>query len=214
MLSEIKYGNPNLIQQEILHKETFLDSLLAEIINFPPPKASDIIKEEVEELIKMVALTLNNEEAEKRYLVFDHQMIRFFKTRLAETDSPEEKKICKIVDGIMADTSPLLLKVKYHFSRIRPYQAAQHLDLPLFPYPSTSSDSPSYISGHAFQGKVICEVLGNTFPESYGYFQKLGNDISVSRLHLGLNYRSDIDMALFAAEKVLKNAEFKLKYRL
>lgn len=213
-ISEIKYGNPNVIQNEFLSRETYLDSLLSDITNYPFPKNEVVIRDELNELVRMVNITMSHTDAEKRYLIYDKHLLRFFKNALAEQGSEMQYAISRLVDDIFEDTSTLLMKIKFHFNRPRPFQIAPYYKIPLFCYPSVSADSPSYISGHAFQAKIICEVLGNTFPESYGYFEKLAKDVSFSRLHLGLHYMSDIDAAMFAAQKVLNNSEFKIKYRL
>lgn len=213
-ISEIKYGNPNVIQKDFLSRETYLDSLLSDITNYPPPRNEDVIKDELNELVRMVNITMSHNDAEKRYLIYDKHLLRFFKNALAEKGSETQFAIAKLVDDIFEDTSTLLTKIKFHFNRARPFQIASYYKIPLYPYPSVSADSPSYISGHAFQAKIICEVLGNTFPESYGYFRKLSRDISFSRIYLGLHYMSDIDAAMFASQRVLNHSEFKIKYRL
>jgi hypothetical protein len=91
---------------------------------------------------------------------------------------------------------------------------AHYYKLKLFPYESRSADSPSYPSGHAFQAKLICHVLGNHFPHKYEFFEKLSRDIELSRLYLGVHYPSDIDFSLYMAEEILKDKDFKAKYGL
>jgi hypothetical protein len=44
--------------------------------------------------------------------------------------------------------------------------------------------------------------------------QDVFKDICYSRVYLGLHYQSDIDVGIFCADKVLKNKEFKEKYKL
>jgi hypothetical protein len=119
-----------------------------------------------------------------------------------------------LVDSIIEDTLPLLIKLKYYHQRPRPFQLADYYKLKLFPYKSFSADSPSFPSGHSFQGKILTEVVGNHYPETYSYMKKLFDDISYSRLYLGLHYQSDIDVGIFCAEKVLELKEFKSKYKL
>jgi hypothetical protein len=75
-----------------------------------------------------------------------------------------------------------------------------------------NADTPAYPSGHAFQAKVISEVLGNKYPKHYHSLKQLSDDICMSRLYLGVHYQSDIDMGIYAADSVLGNKEFKVKY--
>lgn len=215
MSDKIIYGNPNAVQHLILQEETYLDGLLPDIINHQPPTAEYQIKDEIAELQRKVAVTMQNEVAEQRYDIWDKGFIQYIKYNLVAKEEAELiKTISETVDGIVKDSLPLLMKVKFYFNRPRPYQMAAYYGMALYPYPSASSDSPSYISGHAFQSKLICEVLGNHYPERYAFFEKLAQDIALSRLHMGLHYRSDIDMGIYAAKQVLKNKEFMLKYGL
>ena len=66
-----------------------------------------------------------------------------------------------------------------------------------------SALSPSYPSGHTFQAKLVCEVLGNKYVEHNDYLQKLAHDVELSRLYLGLHFQSDNDFALVVAQKLL-----------
>ena len=125
-----------------------------------------------------------------------------------------EDEVKVLVNDIMEDIKPLLVKLKYHFHRPRPNQLAQYYKLKLFPYQSISADSPSFTSGHAFQGRILTEVLGNRYPKTYSFMQKVFKDISYSRLYMGLHYQSDIDVAIFSADRVLADKEFKQKYKL
>lgn len=214
-IKDIKYGNPNLVQRELLKQESYLDQLLGEIVKYPPPSVISDIKDELEAVTKAVSLTANNEQAERRYLVWDKSFIQYFKTKLVEQDDKENlQKINETVEGIIKDTIPLLLKIKFHFNRPRPSQLAVYFNIPLYQYPSLSDASPSYISGHVFQSHIICEVLGNYYPQNYNTFKQIASDIAYSRIYLGLHYPSDIEMAQYSAKKVLANREFMLKYRL
>jgi len=214
-IREVKFGNPNVVHQELLKEETYLDVLLGEILKYPPPKVMADIKDELSFLVKAVDSTMQNEDAERRYIAWDQGFISYFKGKMVEQADQENKaKIIRTVEGIIKDTLPLLLKIKYHYNRPRPSQIAVYLDIPLYKYPSLSDGSPSFISGHVFQSKIICEVLGNYYPSSYKMFSQIQKDIADSRLGLGLHYPSDIEMAEFAADKVLKNKEFMMKYKI
>lgn len=214
-IREVKYGNPNIVHQELLKQETYLDVLLGEILKYPPPKVLADIKDELEIVVNAVQKTSKNEDAERRYIFWDRGFVKYFKGKLVEKlDEDNKKKVLYTIEEIVKDTLPLLLKIKYHYNRPRPSQLAIYFKLPLYQYPSLSDDSPSYISGHVFQSKIICEVLGNYYPKEYSLFNNIQKDISQSRLGLGLHYPSDIEMAYLAADKVLKNREFMMKYKI
>lgn len=214
-IREVKYGNPNIVHQELLKEETYLDVLLGDILKYPPPKVLADIKDELDIIIKAVKQTMQDEDAERRYIFWDQGFVKYFKGKLVDQlDEENKKKVLTIVEEIIKDTLPLLLKIKYHYNRPRPAQIAIYFNAPLYQYPSLSDASPSYISGHVFQSKIICEVLGNYYPKEFSLFNNIQKDISQSRLGLGLHYPSDIEMAYFAADKVLKNKEFMMKYKI
>jgi len=214
-IREVKYGNPNIVHNELLKEETYLDVLLGEILQYPPPQVLADIKDELEIIVKAINKTTQDEDAERRYIFWDQGFIKYFKGKMIEQlDAEHKQKVLYTIEEIIKDTLPLLLKIKYHYNRPRPSQLAVYLKIPLYHYPSLSDASPSYISGHTFQSKIICEVLGNYYPKEYTLFNNIQKDISQSRLGLGLHYPSDIEMAYFAADKVLKNKEFMMKYKI
>ena len=86
--------------------------------------------------------------------------------------------------------------------------------LSIIPLLSVSSNTPSYPAGHTFQAKIYCEILGNRYPQYYQSLQQLADDISVSRMYLGIHYQSDIDFGKYCADLVINHPDFKSKYKL
>lgn len=214
VLDQVVYGNPTVEQLKDISKKTYLDTLFPELATFNPPKnSSEATKEELNELVEYTTDLALRDEYLHRYKVYDRGLISYFKKGLTKDGVPHEEMI-SLIDEIISDTMPLLFKLKYHFQRPRPNQLAAYYKLNLFPYKSVSSDSPSFPSGHAFHGKILTEVLGNRYPEIYGYLTMLFNELCYSRLYMGLHYASDIDVGIFAAERVLSLKEFKTKYKL
>jgi hypothetical protein len=213
-LDELRYGNPNQEQLPYLHKETYVDVLFNELSTFSYPRnSSEATREELNQVVDAINTIKGKEEFEKRYRVYDRGLLKYFKDGLTKNGEKIEE-MTTLVDNIIEDTLPLLIKLKYFHQRPRPFQLADYYKLKLFPYKSFSADSPSFPSGHSFQGKILTEVVGNHYPETYSYMKKLFDDISYSRLYLGLHYQSDIDVGIFCAEKVLELKEFKSKYKL
>ena len=61
---------------------------------------------------------------------------------------------------------------------------------------------------------VLCDVLGNQFPDSYEAMIEFTKEVRESRLYLGVHYPSDNDIAMKVSEIILSNPEFMQKYRL
>ncbi len=54
----------------------------------------------------------------------------------------------EFVQEMYDDINPIIMKLKYFYNRIRPYQLANILSYSLNPMPTVSAQSPSYPSGH------------------------------------------------------------------
>lgn len=213
-LDEITYGNPNQEQLIQLETESYADCLFKDLSTFSFPKnSSEATMEELNYIVDCINNMQNRGEFIKKFATYDKFLLRYFLDGMVKAGEDKES-IIELISGIVDDTKPLLTKLKFHFQRPRPFQLAKYYKLKLFPYPSASSDSPSFPSGHAFQAKLIAEVLGNRYPQSYAFMQDVFMDISMSRVFMGLHYQSDIDVGIFAAEKVLQLKEFKEKYKI
>ena len=213
-LDEITFGNPNIEQLEYIKKESYLDFLFEELSTYTFPKnSSEATQEELNQIVDSLRVLQGKEEFIKRYKTYDAHLKRYFIDGLLKGDV-NENEIKELVNSVMEDIKPLLIKLKYHFQRPRPNQLANYYNLNLFPYHSISADSPSFPSGHAFQGRILTEVLGNRYPKTYAFMEKVFKDICYSRVYMGLHYQSDIDVAIFSADRVLATKEFKQKYKL
>ncbi len=214
-IDELSYGTPLRGQLDYLKEGSYLDSCFADLTQFTFPKNSaDATKDELKVILQHIQqLIKTKEENLKRYQLYDVKMAKFYINYLCENGLKEKvEEITDIVKGIIEDTTPLAYKLKYFFQRPRPYQLAQYNKLLLFPFCTTSS--PSFPSKHAFQSKVLSEVLGNTYPQLYKPLKNLHDDICDSRLSLGVSYSSDIDVGEYVGETVLGIHEFKIKFKL
>lgn len=216
-LDDIVYGNPTQEQMAYLNSKSYLDVLLPELTLFKFPKnSSEATKQELNQVVESVNALLdedNYDQFYKRYKKFDANLKKFFIQSLV-SDGEDEAEVTTLIENIHEDTKPLLLKLKFHFQRPRPNQLAYYYKLKLFPFESKSANSPSFPSGHAYQAKIFAEVLGNKYPNTYAFMQSVFHDICYSRVHLGLHFQSDVDTAIFCAESVLANKDFKRKYKL
>jgi len=115
------------------------------------------------------------------------------------------KKLCeeldvefpdKMVRELKNSTSGVILDLKYHFNRPRPYKLAPLLNIELVTneIEDTTSDSPSYPSGHAAQSTVISNYLAYKNPLVRAKFLKLGRDIGKSRITAKVHYPSDVSL--------------------
>ena len=213
MLDSIVYGNPTMEQLPFLEASSFLDKHFESLSKFSPPlNSSKATREELNQLVDYTKTLTQKEDILERYRSYDFDLERVFANICIKYNLPEE--IINLIDQLFDDINPLLIKLKLHFQRPRPYQLALAYKLKLFPFNSCSANTPSYPSGHALQSKVICYVLGNHLPEHYEYFESLANDICYSRQYMGLHYTSDIDFAILCYETIVRDKDFKVKYKI
>ena len=214
MLDSITWGNP--LQKHLPYLEenaSPLEKHIPQLIKFPFPKnSSKGAREELNLLVDYVNEVKSDAGTLRRYRAYDTSLERVFAQVIMEQELGD--KGAEICDKLFDETVPLILKLKFHFQRPRPYQLAQHYKLKLFPFDSKTADSPSYPSGHTVQAKLMCFVLGNHFPEKFNFFENLSKDIEYSRLYLGIHYPSDNDYASFIVETIIRDKDFKAKYGL
>ena len=89
-----------------------------------------------------------------------------------------------LVEKLLNDSSILIMKLKYHYNRPRPYQLADHPCIKIDIGKEAIMDSmktPSYPSGHSTQGILIGRVLSDMYPQHQYNLMSLGRDISKSR---------------------------------
>lgn len=214
-IETITYGNPTQQQIPYLKEKNYLDDVFVQIsekYSFPL-NGSESTQEELNEIIDYIKAIQGNDKIISRYFEYDQGLDLVFTSIISKIEE-DKQKIADTLSQVFEDVWPFILKLKYRYQRPRPHQLSEHYKLALFPYASVNSDCPSFPSGYACISYILCEIFGNHYPENYASFKKLRHDISMSRIHMGLNYKSDIDVGILCAEMVLDNPEFKKKYKL
>ena len=146
-----------------------------------PPKNDS--EESMDELMLLDSLPVIEEFVDTTDDIFPH-FEKYFKEK--DLEFPEEE-----LKDIVKDTSPIILKLKYHYNRPRPQQLANAKGLKFHQETLDSSKTPSYPSGHATQGRLIANILGDKYPEHKSEISKLGNEIGTGRLVAKVHYPSD-----------------------
>jgi len=214
MSDNLVFGNPNRVLLGYLKRETYLDDLQEDFFKYPPPKNdSTEAQDELQEIIVLTEELSKNDFLQKRYELYDKDFEKYL-VSILEKQGIQKENLEKIIQSLHDDIIPVLVKTKFYFQRIRPHVLGYYYNLPVFPFVSTTSFSPSYPSGHTFQIKVYCEVLGNLYPQFYHSLMGLAEDVSKSRIYMGLHYKSDVEFGKYMAEMVLNHPEFKKKYKL
>ena len=92
----------------------------------------------------------------------------------------------KIAAKLIKESAPVILELKKHHNRPRPYD----LDKSLKAVKMKSMNTPSYPSGHSAQGMLIASVLKDKYGKEKAFMQTAKN-ISDSRNIARAHYASD-----------------------
>ena len=98
----------------------------------------------------------------------------------------------------------IIVKLKQHYNRPRPYQFAYYSEQDFHPYETITGNSPSYPSGHALQGYFICSLQSKKYPEHKTRLNLFADMIAESRVALGVHYPSDNAFSKEISNKLMK----------
>ena len=154
---------------------------IKDFMNKKPPKNSS--EESMDELMLLDSLPVIEDFVKTTDDIFDHFKPYFKKNKL---ELPEKE-----LKDILKNTSPIILKLKYHYNRPRPQQLANEKGLDFHQQPLESSRTPSYPSGHSTQGRLLSNILSKKYPKHESEIKKLGNEIGTGRLVAKVHYPSD-----------------------
>ena len=211
--NNLTYGNPTQEQLQFINGNCLVDNLFYDLKqSIIPNNDSELVKDELNEIVDSISIISQpeNQDYLKRYLAYDRNLIQTISSLFKQKGIDVEELAIEIVK----DIQNLLYKIKFYYQRPRPFQIAQYYKLKLFPYKSYTAQSPSYPSGHTAESIVILTVIGNKYPTEFQYCKELIEDISYSRIYLGLHYPSDNDGSREIGKAILKHPEFAKKYKI
>jgi hypothetical protein len=103
-----------------------------------------------------------------------------------ELEYPKE-----LVESLIKSAAGIILDLKYHYNRPRPFQLSSHYNIKLGEKVLESMKTPSYPSGHSVQGILVGKVLQTKLPINTDAFLEAGKRISYSRNLGRAHYPSD-----------------------
>ena len=152
------------------------------------------------ELNELRKIPLNKSFVKK----FDNIESAFAKTAKDNNIEDYDKKVAA---KLIKDSAPVILELKKHHNRKRPYELDNNLKATVL----KSMQTPSYPSGHSVQGTLIAKVLGDKYPKSKSAFIKTGENISYSRRVARAHYKSDSKMGEQLGNSMYKHIKNKTK---
>ena len=118
----------------------------------------------------------------------------------------EDKLVQKLID----ESAPVIMKIKKHHNRPRPKVIAKKIKTKMEDIEMASMKTPSYPSGHSAQGYLIGMVLSDRYPQKRNKLMKTARDISYSRRVARAHYLSDSRFGEEIGKDIYKHVKNKI----
>lgn len=210
-LIDLKYGNLSYEQSEVIRTKTNLFSEMANSFISNPYPLPESTAKELSELSKIQKDNIKDDMQEKIVdfcVDVDENLVGIISAFIEQFGIKDEQKTIQYLSN---ELLPLILKLKKHYNRPRPYQVAYYLRSKFSPFESVSN-SPSYPSGRAVQVYFISEVLMYKYKEKQKDIKEMADMIASSRLSMGVNFKSDIDFAKDIVKELIKEKAIRKKF--
>jgi hypothetical protein len=190
---DLRYGNLTKELQAKMQVENIFTKYVGDFTFDDYPNYADSA-DEVMNIIQtqQKAEQTKNWEANKAFcLLWDEDIFNAFEVSLKRLNIPYDQEYLDYIYKMSEDIGALIIQLKSHYQRPRPFQLALYTNQNLHPYDSVSAQSPSYPSGHAVQALFILSVIASHYEDKKDELMKLAKHIADSRVVLGLHYPSD-----------------------
>jgi hypothetical protein len=155
--------------------------------NYSKFKELEYPDNESEELVDELK-TLADIDIDEKFVEEKDDIVKSFKKLLKQHDIKlNEKKVGKFLD----ETGTVILDLKYHFNRPRPFQLNKVHNVKMKNKMMDSMKSPSFPSGHATQARVMGRILSSMLPKLEDEIMNLADDVSFSRNMAKAHFPSD-----------------------
>jgi len=190
---ELFYGNVTQESLEFLNQRNVFTQFFDKYkdISFPDMIESS---DEIEQIISIQKKARGKEnwsKIEKYILLIDGDMYDIFKVYLKKLNIPFDQAYIDKLVNISNALGCLLMDLKNHYQRPRPFQLAYYTNQKLHPMTTMSGQTPAFPSGHACQGRFLTKVITQDFPTKRVELTKLSEQMSKSRIIMGVHYPSD-----------------------
>jgi hypothetical protein len=208
-LLELKYGQIlKEHQKEIDNTESVFSKYAEMFMNEEYPSPEDTFKE-IEELIEIQNKSKNNSNWNdvKQFIESaDNNPLNLMEQYCQEIGIEFKSNY---FNKVQSKIGVLVLILKKHYNRPRPYQVAYYTKQEFNPMYSSSAISPSFPSGHTIQAYFICRILSFYYPSKKEDIMLLAKMIEDSREILGVHYKSDNLFSRYIVDELCKVKEIK-----
>ena len=212
---KLAYGNLNLDSLEYVNKP---DNIFSKTFSQFSTQEFPRLKETEKEISQIMGFMANAQKTKcwDNYLKFmhacDEDIRKTLSVELKRLEIPYTKEYGDYLENIQETLGVLIMRLKQHYNRARPYQVAYYTNQKLHPFFTASGNTPAYPSGHAAQGRFLCKIVAHHYPEKEEQLLKLSHKIANSRIAMGLHYPSDNKFGFEIADALLNMPAIKGKF--
>jgi len=213
LLKELSYGNPTVKEKSLLDKKCLVDDLFNKFKSMPfPENDSESTKQEINDVVSFLSDIQQSDNSKflNRYKFYDRNLFQ----AISNSFQSKEFDVSELCLDIKNDIENLIIRLKYNYNRPRPFQLAKHYKVSLFPFETKTGNNPSYPSKSLIYAYVILNVIANKDTEFSERAKSMIDDVSYSRLYLGLNFETDNDFSYLIAQEILKHPNFTKKHNI
>lgn len=213
-MNDLRYGNLSKELQAKLSEENIFTQYMGEFAFIDYPNYA----ESSEEIIEIIETQKKAEQSGKWEAIkdfcylWDEDIMKAFESTLTRLDIPYDEEYLEYLNKVSDDLGALIVQLKNHYQRPRPYQLAFYTEQDLHPYYSFSGMTPSYPSGHACQGLFLFNLIAFHYEDKREELMKLAKQVADSRIILGLHYKSDNLFGFQIVKELLLKDDIKEKY--
>ena len=213
-MTELRYGNLTKELQNQLEVKNIFTEYLAEFSFIEYPN----YYESSQEIITIINAQQSAEKSGKWEAIksfcdlWDADLIGALEKTLDMLDIPFDNEYIEYLTKVTEDLGALVVQLKNHYQRPRPFQVAFYTEQNLHPYDSVSAQSPSYPSGHAMQSFLLCNIIAYHYEEKKDQLLKIAKQIADSRIIMGVHYPSDNAFGIQVVKELMLKEDIKSKY--
>jgi hypothetical protein len=213
-MNDLRYGNLTKELQAKLSEENVFTQYMGEFAFIDYPNYA----ESSEEIIEIIETQKKSRESGKWQAIkdfcdlWDEDIMGALKKTLTRLNIPFDEDYIEYLTQVSDDLGALVVQLKNHYQRPRPYQVAFYTEQDLHPYYSYSAVSPSYPSGHACQALFLFNLIGFHYEDKKEELLKVAKQVADSRIILGVHYKSDNLFGFQIVKELLLKDDIKEKY--
>lgn len=211
---ELHYGNINKENLKYLKEKNAFTKHFNLFNNIDYPNFLDSCSEikQISEIQRNAENSANRESIFKFCEQWDSSLLESMQYWLKRLGIPHNEEYINFLADASEDLGALIMQLKNHYNRARPFQYAYQSNQNFNPYETLSGNTPAYPSGHASQSYFICSIVANHYEDKKEELMKLAKRVADSRIVMGVHFPSDNEFGVMIAKQIMSKKEIRAKY--